>query len=1646
MIETPEPGDQDQPIPTVEPLQGNAQHGTTPRTESDQPPAVRPQQSLAEEQELPPQPLPVDELEDDDEKEANNQPGSETDPQEMGHQDDRATWQEDASFQQQQWIKQREDERLVEFSRQNITLQRFEPHDFKLVNDLFVEPEGYQDFERHIRQSTDHIFIVAGQEHSGKLMTALYLALHLWPQKALDVYQFVDPGKRTLVEIIADEQLPTNAVILFDEVFDKNQIRLDDLTNRFIHLNENLANLTNVWFIFTVLNGPHLAELQIKNFPILHTTGVNCRLVMEKLIDSFFPEKFSFGNERAELLAAREKLNPHLTPSDLYHLFEKKDMDLKVLIYELTKEKDQEIKAPHTWFNELKPMNYQLYALLVVLFDKLDMPMLEEIYTEATNALRRQGMDGADEFIDPRRIGTHLMHSKLDIQVRFNILEFRNRKYRQYVEAQVENFQRLLWSLIDPDDASTFTGLLGTIHHLSEYDLQLARRAASDARYTASSDRLRQLRYAIAVMIAQVGVYHLTKLRILLEQLVGDKRAPVSLTAAFVLAEIARRGEHFDFIEQLLRAWCRSQRFDQMWAVAASIAYIYEAIARTLEDEHITLSGEDELEEEDDTDLRGRQATMMQDQKQRGKAQLATLRNILTELVEVHGRFGEEAINEEQRNMYAAYRARLRQEAETAVEPVTDKGRLFRNLSEIEQEQYLNGLYARHKGAIDEAIRRDIGVLTNSWKNQMRMVLVQTLGHIAQMWPRDITRLIRVWLDRKDTKSPLWQIGHMALNYLFHTSISIKDASLLEQSAYPLLDLVPMAMRTHIMTLEAFLHDVNFLLQFEDLMESGTADIHVEVGKLLGDDPLVYALYAIQQWYESLSHLPVREEHTADDRQFAAAKEDELAEDELAEAGEAENPHQKSWQKAVYAVLSQAMNSAAQEERRRLRNVLFLWIKSGYPVLNRIARILISHSYVMDGIVLDLPASKRAGVVVVDGGQASRENRERIFYLLQNISAITPVHLHWLGYTGRSRFLSSDNRNANGQARSDDGITSFGPDDLQLRGANRPSLLLPVMIPSLGQGYAPEQTYFVTVFHTEPILDLAELYRNATDATQGPKGNIFKEHLQRQKATAASTNQSWRGKVYLLSPTAETALPASLAALLTVVRPESLDALEEELRRKVTTTLRACPLEDLWRDLRAYIGGPVVEPRSFESLRGEIETWLAQLSDTSALYPDVSLFILWTIMLRSRENLPEAIHLVEHMLREKAEGREDKATKKARKLRQQMGIACTRMLFYFYGVDNPTLAANTYGALLGLLPQVVACASSYTEIAPVLSVLFQLARASDWLQLLNESEGALFECISRIPARDIAPLRDWLKYDYQLIAMTRLFIEFNQSFNAFRAFGENVSRRYLSSQPARPARKGAPAPTEMDSKFLAILPSSDAQEENARYQWALQQIEFQQASLRDPDTRAATLAGLQNLEVLLNHLMNALQNRLDGTIERLKQGEYYGIVLVEAHNKTAVRQANLVLDEFVRQRRLGRGQRITLMLQRLGEKEIRAKVRNNRRKISEREISDRRKHPQLIGPLLERYPAEQVDFVLIITATPVIDYDDWVEQEHWASRLWVARIGGWHPYRGEIVALGESTQLTLETLLKRPGGERESYDHVSLLPDHAGTAANQSVQ
>lgn len=134
-------------------------------------------------------------------------------------------------------------------------------------------------------------------------------------------------------------------------------------------------------------------------------------------------------------------------------------------------------------------------------------------------------------------------------------------------------------------------------------------------------------------------------------------------------------------------------------------------------------------------------------------------------------------------------------------------------------------------------------------------------------------------------------------------------------------------------------------------------------------------------------------------------------------------------------------------------------------------------------------------------------------------------------------------------------------------------------------------------------------------------------------------------------------------------------------------------------------------------------------------------------------------------------------------------------------MGNLTLPVEPYGELLRLLPQMMASASSASEIVPVLAILFELVRGDNWLRVVNDDEGALFESVQKVPLKELDLLRRWAQNHQYLIALNRVFLALNQPFHDFVSFGEEVYQRYRATRSERSARRAAP-PGEMASTFL----------------------------------------------------------------------------------------------------------------------------------------------------------------------------------------------------------------------------------------------------
>lgn len=1470
-------------------------------------------------------------------------------------------------------IEKNEQERLIEFSSHTVSLKPISEHYLEEARRFFVPPPNYAAFEQRMRSTTTlRMCVISGEACSSKMTTALYLAQQLPFAEAPRFFIFTDKN-RTILQIIHDAKLPKNAVILFDKVFDREMMKFDDLMSRLLNLNEEL---TDAWFIFTVLEGPVLEALQMTDIPVFSTRDIDRQRVIGNLIDFYFPEVLG-GETRERLLKVKPHISPSLSFARLRALFRSPPANIDEFLDFLRQEERFSPQAAYAWFNGLATMNQRLYAIMVVLFERLDVSLLEEIYAISINELRRQGMTEANTFIDPRRIGTYEMHVSLGLQVRFNVLEFQNRAYREYVVTQIENFQRLLWSLVDPNESEGgFQGFIGFLRELSNTYMQLARRSGRNPHNDTSQQRsdLEALRSVIAHTIAQVGIYHLNKLELVLRKLAYDESVFVALTAAYILTELAQRGEHLEFVTDILRIWCRSGDFDLMWAATTSVAYIYEAIAR--------------MQREEEERPPASMGEALVSGRKRWGSFLAELRGILTELTQHIHEFDEELIEEEANLRRQQYQQALKEILEKNPEAWgIDLPRPFKKLNIAEQEKIL----AEAEEHIKKTVEEEIEGLVNSWRDRMRMVLMRALWQIAQTRPRDVTRLVYQWLDRKDSESQLWQMGRMALNYLFQLSASL-DAPFLEQSAYPLLDLVPISMRTRYLTLSGLLHHLDLFVQFERLEAAGTLEEHLKVDALLNGDALVSLVYALRRWYEIATQPRIARGKRED--------EEEQEEGESASSPATAQEARARWYARVYPVLLNAINDATPAEREKLREVLFYWTGSRELTLSRLAHALIVHAYAMDGIVLDLPTSRHFGIVLVDG---SRKDREEIFAFLQNISAVVPLHLHWLGYARDRRHFSSGSRQ-----REEAG--AFGVDDLLLWGARRPSLLMPIFSPIEREGYLPDQCSFVVLLNTEAVLDLADLcgYLPSPEATGPQSALLARDPLVRKNP--------WREKLYMV-PTPEYSGARAFVPSLHVVSSEHLIVLEMQLRKRVVTLLRCSPISELRDDLARYSQESV--PRMPEEICVQVERWLEMLADTNAhdVGYDVSLVILWSVMLLSLEYLESAVQLVEKMLAESADEAEARPAF-VRRVRRRMGMACTCLLFRFYGDEPAATTSEQHGILLRLLPAFTAQADSYVEFTPLVLVLFRWTEVAGWFARFNDPDGEFFECLGKLSTKNVQPFLEWLERYRRGVGLRRLFINMKKPFHEFRQF-ETLTRE--SAKRRKPSVGAEPVPSlpEFEQELLTLQPRENDTEGRNMYRVALAQLEVEQQQLLDPLRSHVLLQGIQHEEALITHITSELQIRLDGKVEILQEREYYGLVVVDAASKEARSQALLFLSRFAEQRKQGKHQQITLTLHQLGNKEIITTVRNRAKIRKEWELATKRKLVPVIGPILERYPAEQVGFLLIVTGHPVIDYYDWAENEPWTTRLWVAGVSKWRPYRGELIKLGDSTPFALEKIVQR---------------------------
>ena len=1555
----------------------------------------------------------------------------------------------DATEQVDQDQKTKERARRAEFEHRHINISRIEKKYLERARNLYVKPNTYAPFaemvftqdQSKLKSTSDRIWLIAGTPRSGRVITAIRIALDLMDlqaDRAESIWIYED-SDRTLQEIAADKTLPDNSVIIFENVFDRGRMRSDALFSQVRDLNSNLAQ-RKVHFIFTVLENDENFPLQDLRgrYPILISVQPTLIEVFHKFVDVYFPEIINPDeNKRLKELAPTisAAFQPPRRAADIDYWFRLHGGNAKELERFLQSGAFQESLETRHWFENLPNLNYKLYALLVVLFDGLDYIWLEQIYEASVAQLRNMGMDGDDQFIDPRRIGIYALESRLQLRKRGTQIDFIDDIFRIEVQRQIENHQRLLWTLVD-----SFIAVIRTINEsfvsTRKLNSKLKRRRETldnpllQRRLIATSqdmDNMRRLRDVIAKALASLGVFHIEFLRNKLNDLVQDDAAFVVLTASGILANMGCEDDYQELVIDILSEWVRSGDFDCMWAAAVSISRVYEAVVRkiSLDDVYIpaTLTVDNQADRP----------------KIKARNFLLDLGKLLEELARNYNNYDEvykqqkrDAIHNLLLNQLEDEFSQLVQEGVHTGDITTDVLKTYQEAKSEERILLALHLIPDAQQQLQQKVESIFLTQIDSWCDQIRLGVVEAAAYIASSRPLEMVHLVESWVSGEDNEDPVWQIGYMTLNRLFQQTEHL-DVILLEKRAFPLLQSFETLIRVRRPMITGLWEMLKGLSYDETVVEEQEQK-HRELINLLTSDPLSTALKAILTWYQKAIEQLNQYKVDIDETDF-----DDHPEISDAVLSLVEN-RAEIWESQVYPEILKAINQATYEQRIQFRKAIIdEWLIPEHDQSERVRRVahaLIARSHIMDGLVVDLPQAQRVGVFIIDGS-ADDASINDMFALAQRLSAVVPLYILNLGDARRTYIEGIwESRNLSSEQK----IQYVTVSDISDQGRHRPPLLMPLLQSREWDDhnkFTPDQTYFILVHTSRTIADLPDFFANLTVQPQmaSNTGNIFAQRRKEQTHTVEEQEWEWADKLFIISNSSQS-FPAHARGLISFTSQNSIDYTYSQLQHQVTKMLhQMTSANEMWRNIEGYLGFAV--PRTVTELKPFIEQWLLLLNDIQYTHPrnDASLTIAWVLLALSREGeqgCRNAVSIIEYLL----EKPDDDIVAN---IQHQMGMACARMLFNFYNAFPSNLSVEIHGALLRLLPAFNRAARDYSDLISIWDVLITWGQSTTWLSVLEpateleeiETDGSkLYESVDTLKEREARAARNWLQRYERLPEIWDLFIDIGKSVDEFiglilkaHTYRQNVNA-HKSNKGKINRRQPAPqAPlTEPHlTKLLSFIPE-DLERDSlgiSVLQWQIDQISANQRELLSSKHKDTLLQRARNMQTLAERLRDRLSLRIAGQLPILTNNEkFYGILIVQADNKLLTAKAADLARIFAQMRKRGELKEVVLTMHRQGSQDM---VRHIRKAVKRKEndLYEAQKRIPLLGPALDRYVDDQVGFVVVLSERQVLDYDDWGEREGWGERLWTIRPKNakWQPSRGEHFNLSESSDVIMDQIV-----------------------------
>ncbi len=613
----------------------------------------------------------------------------------------------------------------------------FELHDdtWRRVEMVFVPSRDYENCRSSgIFNTEEHrVFIVYGPKNSGRFTTAVHLGLELWgkgrntgPQ--FQLYNRTARETRSLIEFVQYSELPDNTIFILENAFESG-VSLGDLSSHYLDIMNHELGSKDSYLILTAAEDHLLDSLQLSK---VNAVIEDRHQVFEKHLDLYSGSGFELVPVAQALIERARQYRDQLVPNFKYpfqvNLFCQKlgqlalgasDEDLQELARQIARIGQE----PTLWFRNL-PNNAKFYAMLVFLFSGVNCNDLNEIYTLAVRELRNDGI--ADSFLrDPREFGLDDMLEMIHAHKEAYVVRFEIQALAQEVSRQIGNYHHLLWSslIYRPTDTGVVLKLIELFKAPEHWEL----------------------RRDLGAAIGRLGIYHISKLRGVLELLAHHPSKGVVAVAGYALDEICRNSssseQTYKYVTGLIQQWVESGDPDLMWAAGASIWRVYDGLV-----EKAQADGDG-----------NREARLAQ-------TALEQIQESITNLGETFDKFNGRALKKLLLDALESAHIQDRPEPQSLIDQAI--------LSiEVKQE-------------VGDHIKQQL----TDWAAGNLSSILHAIRQIAKTNPRDVVRKITEWLQAED-ESNLRILGQIAGHQLFEEN-AYPDIQLFDERHIPLLDLV----------------------------------------------------------------------------------------------------------------------------------------------------------------------------------------------------------------------------------------------------------------------------------------------------------------------------------------------------------------------------------------------------------------------------------------------------------------------------------------------------------------------------------------------------------------------------------------------------------------------------------------------------------------------------------------------------------------------------------------------------------------------------------------------------------------------------------------------------------------------------------------